>query len=276
MSCARTRWSARRISEKTERARLVRGTGGGTPDRTGGTAAPGDEKTPASDLTRLRVDDRRPLVGVILTIAILTLAVLKPWGGGVDASRPVPSDRSSAAPADFAAATPGLPPPSSTTQPGYDAPGGQCYPSSEWRLFALEMNTGRRLRTWLSIEPGSASNPEDRAVPFVHLVTDRLLALGFCVGSRSAGAPATLDARAWTLASAGAALPVPLAPLAAYMPRQAELGAVYLPPRSTSRAAAGWSPGRYVFAVRLGPGDTDLHWFGVDVIVAPSAAPPAP
>jgi hypothetical protein len=64
------------------------------------------------------------------------------------------------------------------------------------------------------------------------------------------------------------------------MPRPANLGAVYRPPSaSRGEAGAGWSPGRYVFAVRQGPPENDERWFGIEVVVAPPmpavANPPA-
>lgn len=245
-------------------------------DPLGGTAPPQDERSTETRLVRLRDDDRRPLLGAIVIAALLVLAVLKPWGGPGDASRVVESDEPSAGPAGVAAASPGPAATPSATQPGYDAPGGQCYPGTGWRLFAIEMNTGRRLRAWLSIEPGAAGSPLDPAVPFVRIVSDRLLALGFCVGSGRDGPGPLVGARAWTLAPGGPAFPVALAPLVEYMPRQPNLGAVYRPPAASLDAAdAGWSPGRYVFAVRQGPPGSEEQWFGVEVVAAPQV-PAAP
>jgi len=245
-------------------------------DPMGGAVPPQGGRPTESHLVRPRGDNRRLLLGATVTAAILALAVLKPWGGPGDVSRASGLDAPSAGPAGVASPGPTATP--TATPPGYDAPGGQCYPGTDWRLFAIEVNAGRPQRHWLSIEPGAAGSPEDPAVPFVRIVTDRLLALGFCVGSGPDGPGPLVEARAWALAPGGAVVPVALTPLIEYMPRQRNLGAVYRPP-SASRGAsgAGWSPGRYVFAVRQGPAASDERWFGVEVVVArqvPAAGDP--
>jgi len=245
-------------------------------DPTGGTAPPERGEPTEGRLVRVRSDDRRPLLaGVIVVAAILALAVLKPWADPGDPSRAVEADAPSAGPGGVAAAPGPLATPSATP-PGYGAPGGQCYPGAAWRVFALETRTGGPIQHWLSIEPGTAASPRDPGVPLVSIVTDRLLALGFCVGSQPDDVRSSVEARAWTLAPGASAAPVALAPLVEYMPRQVDLGAIYQPPAgSPGEASAGWPPGRYVFAVRQGPGRNDELWFGVEVLAAPrvSATP---
>jgi hypothetical protein len=239
-------------------------------DPMGGTAPPRGVEPTEVHLVRLHRDDRRPLMGAIVVVAALVLAVLKPWGGPDDASRAVESGALSAGAAGVAVASTDPAATPAATPRGYDAPGGQCYPGADWRLFAIEMNSGRRLRHWLTIEPAAAASPDDPAVPFARIVTDRLLALGFCVGSGRAGPGPLVGVRAWALAAGGGVVPISLTPLADYMPREPNLGAVYRPP-SAPRGAAGaeWSPGRYVFSVRQGPTEADERWFGVEVVVAP-------
>ncbi len=249
-------------------------------DPVGGAVPPQGGRLTESHLVRPRGDNRRLFLGAAVTAAILALAVLKPWGGPGDASRATGLAAPSAGPDGVAAASPGPAATPTATPPGYDAPGGQCYPGTDWRLFAIETNAGRPLRHWLSIEPSVAETPGDPTVPFVRIVTDRVLALGFCVGSGPAGPGPLVEARAWALAPGGAALPVALAPLVEYMPRQRSLGAVYQPPPASGGAPdAGWPPGRYVFAVRQGPAQGDERWFGVEVVVTrhvPAAGDPTP
>jgi len=222
-----------------------------------------------------RGDNRGLVLAAIAVGAILALAVLKPWADHADASRAVESDVYTTTLDAEAATSPGPPATPEATPPGYGAPGGQCYPSAGWRVFALEMRTGQSVQHWLSIEPGPAGSPLDRAVPLVRIVTDRLLALGFCVGSGPDGPRPLVGVRAWALAPEGPAVPVALAPLLEYMPRKVDLGAAYRPPEGwggeagqRGEADPGWSPGRYVFAVRQGPGQSDEQWFGVEVLAA--------
>ena len=245
-------------------------------DPVGGSAPSQGWKPTEAQVVMPRGDSRRPLLGAIVVAALLVLAVLKPWGGPSDASRAVASDTPTATLAGEAATSPGPATTRPATPPAFGAPGGQCYPGADWRVFAIEMRTGRFVQHWLSIEPGAAQSPRDSAVPLVSIVTDSVLALGFCVGSGPDDRRPLVGARAWALAPEGPAVPVALAPLIAFMPRQGNLGAVYRPPAgSSTEAGAGWSPGHYVFAVRQGPGQGDEQWFGVEVLATPqvSAAP---
>jgi hypothetical protein len=213
-----------------------------------------------------RSGNRGLALGALLVAAGLGLAVLKPWAGiGSPAYLTLPSAR----PADVVAPSPEAP---AVTPPGYSAPGGQCFPGSDWRVFTIETHGGRALRTWLSVTPGDAGSPQDPVIPFVSVVTDRLLALGFCVGSGQGGPGPLAGARAWAIDAVGAAVPLDLAPLVAYMPHEPDLGAVYQPPAEPGgTAGVTWSPGRYVFAVNQGPATGDAHWFGVEVVAAPTA-----
>jgi hypothetical protein len=239
-----------------------------------GRAAP----PPGGDPTSTRVvkvssDERRPLLfGGIVVVAILALAVLKPWGAPGDSGQAADAGLASSAPAD-APASP-VPTPSATP-PGLGVPSGQCFPGTDWRVYALQVDEGRLLQHWLSIEPVSAADPRDPAVPFVGVVTDRLLALGFCVGSRPDGLPSLTGVRAWALRG-GPAVPIVLDPLVAYMPHEPDLGAVFRPPTaspapSSAAVAVAWPPGRYVFAVREGSTDGGEWWFGVEIDDAPEA-----
>jgi len=248
-------------------------------DPVGGAAPPRGEDSANARVVKVRSDERRPvLLAGIVVVAILALAVLKPWGG--EPSRAVGPDEAPAGPGRVATASPGRAATPAATQPGFGAPGGQCYAGAGWRVFAIETDTGRSQRAWLSIEPIQATSPQDTAVPFVRIVTDRLLALGFCVGSGPEGPGPLVGARAWALAPEGRAAQVALAPLVEYMPRPPSLGAVYRPPAgSPGAASAAWTPGRYVFAVRQGPPGGREWWFGVDVEAppeTPSKVAPAP
>ncbi len=242
----------------------------------GGTAPPRRTEPVEGRLVQVRSDDRRPLLlGVIVVTAILALAMLKPWADPSDPTRAAEADADASALAGLAATSPGPPAPPEATPPGYGAPGGQCYAGAGWRVFAIEMRAGQSVQHWLSIEPGSAGSPRDPAVPLVRIVTDRLLGLGFCVGSGPDGPRPLVGVRAWALAPEGPAVPVALAPLIEYMPRRVDLGAAYRPPQGSrgeagprGEADSGWSPGRYVFAVRQGPGQSDEQWFGVEVLAA--------
>ena len=245
-------------------------------DPMGGTAPPGRAEPVEGRLVQVRSDDRRPL---LLGVIVVTRSSPSPCSS----RGPIP-----ATPRGLPRRTrtrPRLPakrpPPRVRRQrrrprhPATVRRAGSATPGADWRVFALEMRTGQSVQHWLSIEPGSAGSPRDPAVPLVRIVTDRLLALGFCVGSGPDGPRPLVGVRAWALAPEGPAVPVALAPLIEYMPRRVDLGAAYRPPQGSrgeagprGEADSGWSPGRYVFAVRQGPGQSDEQWFGVEVLAA--------
>ena len=244
-------------------------------DPMGGTAPPGRAQPVEGRLVQVRRDDRRPLLlGVIVVTAILGLAVLKPWADPGDPSRAAEADAPTTTLAE-AAISPGPPATPEPTPPGYGAPGGQCYQGAGWRVFALETRTGQSVQHWLSIEPGSAGSPRDPAVPLVRIVTDRLLRSRVLrrIWTRrppTAGRGARLGA-----GSGGPGRPGrPGAPHRVHAAPGGPRGR--LPAAAGSRGEAGprgeadqgWSPGRYVFAVRQGPGQSDEQWFGVEVLDA--------
>ncbi len=242
-------------------------------DPMGGREPSQDRAPTGAQLVTPRSNNRGLLLGAAVVAVALVLAVLKPWGSPGQRAEPgLPST----VPAGLAAS-----PGPTATPPGYDMPGGQCFPGSAWRVYTIETNMGRLLRTWLSIEPGTAAGPRDPVIPFVRVVADRVLALGYCVGSGPDGPASLVGTRAWAL-SGRAAVPIVLAPLVGYMPSEPDLGAVYRPPEASPVASPGtlpgtspaadagaWSRGRYVFAVRQGSADGDEQWFGVEIVVPP-------
>lgn len=230
-------------------------------------------KPTEAQLVMPRGGDRGLLLGAIAVAAILALAVLKPWADPGYPSRATEADAPSAGPAGVAA-LPGAAATPSATLPGWNAPGGQCFVANDWRVFSIEMSTGRRLRHWLVVEPRAAGSPRDPAVPFVRIVTDNLLALGFCAAFRPT-ARRVASVEAWAVPAFAAPVSVDLDPLAAWTPTDPDEGRMFLPPTGFGAAAGAWTPGRYVFVVRHGPAPADAAWYGVE-IVAPGRAPATP
>ena len=221
-----------------------------------------------------RGGDRGLLLGAIAVAAILALAVLKPWADPGYPSRAIEAATPSAGPHGVVA-VPGAGATPSATLPGWDTPGGQCFVGSDWRVFSIEMSTGRRLRHWLVVEPRAAGSPRDSAVPFVTIAADRVTALGFCAGADAGVRRPITAVDAWALSAPGALVPIDLAPLAAWTPPDPDAGRVYPQPDGFGSVNSGWAPGRYVFAVRRGPSTTDAEWYGVE-IVAPGREPATP
>jgi len=204
-----------------------------------------------------------PLIVVGLAIALVIVAVVKPWGG---ASGPGSSPVPPAGSADV------LIQPSQTASPEASRVEDACNPDAGWRLFTVEVNAGRAVRTWYSISPVAASGPTDGSIPTIRIYTEGLGRLGYCAGSSEGGSAAFDRASGWRVDAAGKAQPIALV-------RAAEPGldgsgrsALFEPPGPLVGDRPGdWPPGRYVLSV--GPGETvaDRLWFAAQVVTVDGA-----
>ncbi len=219
--------------------------------------------------------DRRFSVGIGLVLVAVGLAALKPWGGtslpadvGVGG---IPTARPAAAGASLLVETPAP----TARALGLDDPGGQCFPTG-WRLFTLQEDVGRSLRSWMSLEPSGAAGPLDRAIPFVRIVADHVFAVGFCVGVGPSELKPISAVGAWSLPESGQPVALELQPLIAYIPSRPDAGAVYRPPGSAA-SEDEWPAGRYIFVVRYGGSPEDDAWFGLEIVhFEPSQPAPQP
>lgn len=235
---------------------------------------------------------------VLLVVALLAIAVVKPWdrasvSGDHLVPQVAPTVAASVAP-DAAARTSAplrlahsvLLTSASILRPG-TAPAGDdvaCYPSAGWRVVTVDGAGADRLRTWYNLVPGWGATATDPGIPVVHVFARDLVALGFCAPTGDGQALATAEVRGWRLDQARA-MPIGLARLAASSPRDTALGSLYGSPPSaaapsTDPGVAGtWPDGRYVFLIRAGQADEEDIWFGVDVtrmVDAPAGgAPPS-
>jgi len=130
---------------------------------------------------------------VVVVVALVILAVVKPWGpvrpspappepGIAVATPPVvaPSAGDPVAPA---------PPPKSAT------PAFPCYWPTGWRVVVLDRELGWTVRTWIAVAPVISSSPPDRDIPRVSLAGSDPIAVGFCAPASGAEAAAWTDAR---------------------------------------------------------------------------------
>lgn len=198
-----------------------------------------------------------------MTVALLALAVLKPWGGpptpplhetalvGVHSSPvPPPIDRRSTG-FGGADASP-LAPPASLRPDQIDCS------FADWQLVSLDRLAAWTARTWLPAAPVQVPRPDDPSIPAIALDSPAVLALGACApGAQGAtGSAASGGARvigAWQR-HAGVLVRFPVAPIEAPDsgvpdPTLAEL---YRPAATPARTP--WPAGRYVIALEpIGP-----------------------
>ncbi len=221
---------------------------------------------------------------------LLGAAVVKPW----DLIFPT-SPNSEAAASTIATGgstpTPGLTPtPGPTPTPDPD----ECSFAGGWRVFAVGQrdafggdgstdrsaapgqptrpsDIGNPLRRWLEIVPlTTTTGPDDPAMPFVTIVSDRIAGLSYCPPPSGDDLPVDATFSAWRLAddptdpAAVTARQLTLRP-ATLGPSNSIRIPVYVEDDVASGGGDAWLPGRYVFRVGSGDDPSDQRWFGVEI-----------
>jgi hypothetical protein len=205
----------------------------------------------------------------------VAIAIVKPWN--IMVGQPVASPRPSAALLTPAPQTPR--PSTGMTELGLDLETEQCYVGAAWRVFTVEQNFGRRMRSWIGIDPViSVGRPSLEDIPVIRLLSERLDALGVCTAFRVE--PPMVSVEGWRIADDGSWRSVDLVPAVSLTQPDVAIGAVYGPPVGGGDAKSGWNVGRYVFRVTEQSGDP--HWFAIQVNLVPpddsprSGATPTP
>jgi hypothetical protein len=225
--------------------------------------------------------DRRSLAVGLAVVAIIAVAVLKPWGTadvppppshgpapaaaratpGPSLGTPVASGRAAVSPASSASEMPLSGP----------RPGGQCQFGDMWRVFTIAVDAGRRVYTWLPVEPVTAATAGSATIPWVRVVADRVSALGFCARVDPARPRPITGVEAWVRPAPGIDVPVDIAPLAAWTPRDPDAGRVFRLVRTPGAENGDWPPGDYVLVVHHGRAADD-DWIGVRIATASSGS----
>lgn len=196
-----------------------------------------------------------------IVIALIALAIAKPWTWGQPAESGAPTvPRQPSAIAVSATVQP---------TPAHDAVGAICHESTEWRVASIGEFVGARLREWAYVTPVPAEGPGDPAIPFAVFAFERAEALGYCAPSAERlGADMLVGVFLLDDEGAGTAFRItrlsktPASSVAGLF----EPGAT-TPPRGPAPAGTvttSWQPGRYVFSLR-----TRTHgerWFGVELL----------
>jgi hypothetical protein len=235
-----------------------------------GTGEPPARASRSPETLRVGPPGRPALNLVMIVVALVTLAVLKPWGeAGLHAIAPPQRPSIDREP------TP-IPTPDTSTR-GLAEP--ICLGPITWRVTSLERWRTQGVRVWQAVDPiAGVTDPIDPRVPSVLAAAFDITALGWCAptfGSRQPVGPAVVDA--WLVTGSGTT-PVELRRLVP-LPGPSEFGALYAPPgpctslcgrpadASPRSAPSSWPTGRYVFRYRnAGTGDL---WFAVDVLQIP-------
>jgi hypothetical protein len=220
---------------------------------------PFDDDVDRLPAVSVRVRTARPSpavpISVALIVAFLGLAIIKPWGGTASPSE----DRGRSAP----------PRPATLDQPsGVAGPtpvvdreqaiADECHAPYGWRIVTNERWQGREVRIWWAVSPVESKSAFNPSIPFLSIVSDAILQLGYCAPLFAPDRPASTESVGiWRIdpeaQTAEAIHPTQIAP-----PFDDSVVAIWAPPGSATAGDVSWPTGRYVFGV-------GGRWFGVDL-----------
>jgi hypothetical protein len=229
------------------------------------------------DLETVRVRPRSDGTGVgralWAVVALLAVAILKPWGAG----SPGPTYRPVAVLPTLLPATP-LP---SDDRSAEGLATQICLGAGAWEIVSLETWGTQDVRVWRAIEPSAdASGPLDPAIPSVPVGAMEVAVLGWCApafGPRRPAGPARVTA--WQVRDGAATelalrrvQPAAETPLAAlYVPLTTCPEPTICAPLLRDPVPAPWVTGRVVFHYVDAGGPMDV-WLAADLDID---APPA-
>ena len=227
-----------------------------------------DEPPQPVRLERIPGVPSRVLVGLFVVVALIVLAILKPWAS-------VPSGQPPAAAAVVHTPSASTPP-TAVAAPGDEgtaaaaaALGRLCNAPPIWRLMTKETIELGESRTIYSVDGVSATGPADPSIKPAGIAALSLDGIGVC-------GPSTTDAdvpdathrvsvRIWTFDGQGRPM------LASTVVADAALYAVgeaYYGPVGADQQAGGlsgaWAPGRYVVEVDDAAPKGGALWFGLE------------
>lgn len=216
---------------------------------------------------------------LLLIIALVVLAVIKPWGSAGDLNDAGPPGVAQLG--GVGAGSSGLSlgqtsPPSPGQRDRIQALGVSfCLESRLWLVASVERWRDQHIRVWRAMEPAVGPiGPEDSTIPIVSVVSDGVTELGWCAPTVGADAsPGSVDITVWRRsASIAAALNVESSrPASRFALDRSSFGDLYRPPTTApSPDSEVWPSGTYVFRYRR---DGQVRWFGVEVETRPARTP---
>ncbi len=216
-----------------------------------------------------------------LVVALITIAVVKPWG--MSPHSPASVDRASAL-AGANAGSGELASPAATNDPEVEAALRRklCDAPTHWRLVTVEVTALGDSRTMYGATPAEASGPADRSIPTAHLAAIRLYAIGLCrpnaSGRLSVDTPFE-GVTLWQIRAGGE--PARIVGFLTLDQELFRLGEGYFgpPPAEPGSGPATefppvWQPGRYVFQIDRGGDAGQSLWVALDFSNPESAAVP--
>ncbi|HYK95581.1 MAG TPA: hypothetical protein VE011_06935 [Candidatus Dormibacteraeota bacterium] len=242
-----------------------------------------DERAAArltTEVVRPPIDEGLLPAALGVVVALVVVAILKPWAWGT----PAPTGLLGV----DAGATAEVTPIPTEDRSAAGLAGSVCLGTGGWTVASLETWRTQDVRVWRAVEPVvSATGPLDPSIPSVPIVAIKLSALGWCAPGYGRAMPVgPADVTAWTVQGSGAVRlelrqvrPVDgITPIAAlYVPltrcTEPTICASLLP----APVPRPWTTERVVFHYQ-DEGTPTTAWFAADITIlpAPESPPPSP
>src|SRR5438876_270791 len=178
-----------------------------------------------------------PSMGLAPILAFFGLAIIKPWGGTAsplrDHSRS-PAPRSAAADQPSGAAGP---------TPVVDretAIADECHAPYGWRIVTNERWQGREVRIWWAVSPVTSKSAFDPTIPYLSIVSDAILQLGYCAPLFGPDRPSSTEAVGIWRIDPGAQTAEAIHPTRIAPPFEDSLVAIWAPPGSATAGEESW------------------------------------
>jgi hypothetical protein len=209
---------------------------------------------------RLEGVPRRVFAGTALVVALIVVAMIKPWGDPtVRVALPAPPVRTQPASSETPVARP-----TPSADPALIAAefGALCIATPSWRLITMETSELGDSRTVYAIPPVTATGPTDTSIPLTGVTAKKLLAMGVCrpSGLDDGSAEAEFGAHIWALGPDGRPVREATAILDADL---YAVGEEYYAP-ATNQSPAPWTAGRYEVEIPNASSSGASLWFAVN------------
>jgi hypothetical protein len=186
---------------------------------------------------------RRPWLGALAVVAVIAIAVAKPWGAE-PARQETPSTALTSSPAPRAPApVPAVPPPPTAAELAADS----CSGTRFWMVFSLQRRGDQNFNVWTVADALPAASADPTAMTFTRIAASELMGFGYCAPAEDVLRPMAADAvTIWRVADGRSIVPMPAITLEPDL--RPDFGALLAPTTAAipTEGSPGWPAGRYL------------------------------
>jgi hypothetical protein len=187
---------------------------------------------------------RRPWLALVAAVAVISIAIAKPWGGDESVAE-VPASPVAVATAAPSAgvAVPVVPPPPTAAQRAARS----CNGTRFWMVFSLQRRGDQAFNVWTVADAVPAASADPLAMTYTRITATQLMGFGYCAPSEDELRPMAADAvTIWRVADGRSVVPMPAITLEPGL--RPDFGALMAPSMDPGPTTGrpGWPAGRYL------------------------------